>query len=122
MLGPPIGGFLFTLGRTVPFLADGLSYLVSLLTLLLIRTPFEEERGAKASHVLPDIREGISWLSRHQYVAIVNLAAAATNMLFQILTLVVIIAEQRRGAAPSLIGIVLGGFGLGGVAGSLAGG
>jgi predicted MFS family arabinose efflux permease len=121
LLGPPIGGFLFGLGRTAPFLADALSYLASLITLLLIRVPFEEERATKASRGLADIREGIAWLWRQQYVLIVNLAASATNMLFQIVILVVIVAEQRRGAAPSLIGLVLGGFGLGGVAGSLAG-
>lgn len=122
LLGPPIGGFVFGLGRTSPFLADALSYLASLITLLLIRVPFEEERATKASSGFADIREGIAWLWRQQYVLIVNLAASATNMLFQIVTLVVIVAEQRRGAAPSLIGLVLGGFGFGGVAGSLAGG
>ena len=122
MFGPPIGGFLFGLGRTAPFLADALSYLASLITLLLIRVPFEEERATKASRGFADIREGIARLWHQQYVLIVNLAASATNMLFQIVILVVIVAEQRRGAAPSLIGLVLGRFGLGGVAGSLAGG
>lgn len=123
LLGSPVGGFLFGLGRTLPFLADALSYLASLATLLLIRVPFEEPRAeAGTTHVLADIREGIGWLWRQQYVLVVNLAASATNMLFQVVTLVAVVAEVHRGAAPSLIGVVLGGFGVGGVAGALAGG
>ena len=123
LLGSPIGGSLFGLGRTLPFLADALSYAASLATLLLIRVPFEEarEKGAR-THVLTEIREGMTWLWRQQYVLVVNLAASATNMLFQVVILVAIVAEVRRGAPASLIGIVLGGFGLGGVAGALCGG
>jgi predicted MFS family arabinose efflux permease len=122
LLGSPIGGYLFGLGRALPFLADALTYLASLGTLLLIRAPFEEQRTGEPSHVLADIREGVAWLWHQHYVLIVNLAASATNALFQVLILVVIVAEQRRGASSSQIGIVLGGFGLGGVAGSLFGG
>jgi predicted MFS family arabinose efflux permease len=122
MLGTPMGGILFDLGRTLPFLADALSYLVSLLTLVLIRSPFEEERAAERRHMLAEIRDGIRWLWGQPYILIVNLAASACNALFQIVVLVVIVAEQHRGAPASVIGLVLAGFGLGGLAGSLAGG
>ena len=53
---------------------------------------------------------------------IVNLAASATNVVLQILVLVVIVAERNRGASAALIGIVLAGYGVGGVTGSIAGG
>ncbi len=122
LLGSPVGGLLFDLGRILPFLADALSYLISLLTLLLIRARFEETRTAERRHVLAEIGEGIEWLWRQRYILIVNLAASASNALFQIVVLVVLVAEQGRGASASLIGLVLGGFGLGGVAGSLVGG
>src|SRR5439155_671489 len=39
--GQPLGGVLFGLGRLVPFLFDAVSYLVSVVSLLLIRTPFQ---------------------------------------------------------------------------------
>lgn len=122
LLGNPIGGFLFDLGRAVPFLADALSYVVSLITLLLIRSPFGEQRTEERRHVVREIVEGVRWLVGQRYILIVNLAASATNVLFQIVVLVVIVAERNRGAAASLIGIVLGGLGVGGVLGSLAGG
>ncbi len=121
LLGNPLGGVLFDLGRGVPFLADALSYVISLITLLLIRAPFEEPRTAERRHVMAEIVEGVRWLAGHRYILIVNLAASAINAIFQIVVLVVIVAERNRGASASLIGIVLAGWGLGGVAGSLAG-
>jgi predicted MFS family arabinose efflux permease len=122
LLGNPIGGFLFDLGRAVPFLADALSYVISLITLLLIRSPFEESRTEQRRHVVAEIVEGVRWLVGQRYILIVNLAASVTNALFQVVVLVVIVAERNRGASASLIGIVLGGLGIGGVVGSLAGG
>ena len=122
LLGSPAGGFLFGLGRTVPFLFDALTYLASLVTLLLIREPFEEAREARPGHPLAEVREGFTWLWRHRYVMVVNLAASATNLLFQIVVLVVIVSQERRGASSAQIGLVLGGFGVGGVLGSLSGG
>src|SRR5687768_15249465 len=43
--GPPLGGALFGLGRAVPLLADAVSYAFSVLSLLLMRTPFQEHRA-----------------------------------------------------------------------------
>jgi predicted MFS family arabinose efflux permease len=122
LLANPIGGFLFDLGRAVPFLADALSYVTSLVTLLSIRSPFEEPRTEHRRNVTAEIVEGVRWLVGQRYILIVNLAASVTNALFQVVVLVVIVAERNRGASASLIGIVLGGLGVGGVVGSLAGG
>jgi MFS family permease len=41
LIGRPLGGLLFSVGHTVPFLADALSYLFSITSLLLIRRRFE---------------------------------------------------------------------------------
>ena len=122
LFGSPIGGFLFDLGRTLPFLADALSYLISLVTLLFIRAPFEEARNAERRHVLVEIREGFTWLLGQPYILITNLVASTSNAIFQIVVLVVIVAQQHRGASGSLIGLTLAGLGVGGLAGSVAGG
>ena len=122
LLGNPIGGFLFDISRTLPFLADAFSYAVSLVTLLLIRAPFEETRTEKPHNVVADIVEGIRWIWSQHYILIVNTAASLTNAMFQIVVLVVIVAERQRGASATLIGLVLAGWGAGGVVGSLAGG
>jgi predicted MFS family arabinose efflux permease len=121
-LGTPIGGFLFDLGRTVPFLADAVSYLISLVSLVLIRAPLQEARTAERRHWLVEIREGFTWLWGQPYILITNLVASVSNGLFQIVVLVVIVAQQHRGATGSLIGLTLAGLGFGGLVGSVTGG
>jgi predicted MFS family arabinose efflux permease len=122
LLGTPIGGFLFDLGRTLPFLADALTYVISLVTLVVIRAPFEEARTGERRHMLAEIREGFTWLLGQPYILITNLVASATNGLFQIVVLVVIVAQQHRGAGGSVIGLTLAGLGFGGLLGSITGG
>src|SRR5207244_11684674 len=103
------------------FLADAASYAVSLVILLLIRAAFEEARTGERHHVLAEINEGIHWLFGQHYILIVNLAASVTNAFFQIVILVVIVAERNRGASATLIGIALACFGIGGVIDTEAG-
>ena len=45
--GPPLGGALFGLGRSLPFLFDAISYAFSTLSLLAMRTPFQEPRDPR---------------------------------------------------------------------------
>src|SRR4051812_47579792 len=62
MVGQPLGGALFGVARLLPFLVDALSYVVSLVTLVLIKGDFQTARSAAArrrpAHVLHDILEG----------------------------------------------------------------
>src|SRR5579872_4725755 len=46
LVGPALGGALYTLSRSVPFLADAISYIVSVITLSFIKVPFQEQREA----------------------------------------------------------------------------
>jgi predicted MFS family arabinose efflux permease len=122
LLGTPLGGLLFDVSRAAPFLADACSYAVSLATLLLIRTPFSEERtGAPGAHVLAEIREGAVWLWRARFVFVTVMVSAFSNLLIQALILALIVLARRQGATGSATGLVLAGFGVGGVLGSLSG-
>src|SRR6476661_3930450 len=68
LVGSPIGGALFGLGRAVPFLVDAISYLASTVGLLLIRKQFQEERTAARRPLHLEIAEGFSWLWRHRFL------------------------------------------------------
>jgi predicted MFS family arabinose efflux permease len=122
LLGTPVGGFLFDLGMAVPFLADACSYLVSLATLLLIRRRFQEERlEGERRPVLAEVREGVEWLWGQRFVFVTVLVAAASNLLFQALVLALVVLVRSRGGSGALTGMVLAGFGVGGVLGALSG-
>jgi MFS family permease len=62
LLGPPLGGVLYAVGRAVPFLADAISYLVSVLSLLFIKTKFQLERVAAPRKLWVEIAEGMKWM------------------------------------------------------------
>jgi predicted MFS family arabinose efflux permease len=117
--GQALGGLLFGLNRLLPFLADAVSYLVSLVSLLLIRRRFQEDRAC-ASRALPgEIAEGLIWAWRHPFVRTTSLLSAGLDSITNALYLAVIVAAQRRGASPAVVGVLLGFIGLGGLAGSL---
>jgi predicted MFS family arabinose efflux permease len=120
LVGRPTGGVLFGLGRAVPFLVDVLSYLVSIACVLLIRTRFQEERVAERRNLPAEIAEGFRWLWSHAFLRTTLLLVASSNAVFQAAFIVVIVIAKEHGASPAEIGLMLGGAGLGGLAGALA--
>src|SRR6476659_8916926 len=61
LAGPPLGGFLFGLGRALPFIVDAVSYAFSFGTLVAMRTPFQEEREPSTTSLREEVREGLAW-------------------------------------------------------------
>jgi MFS family permease len=58
MIGPALGPILYSLGRAIPFLVDTISYLCSAISLLFIKTRFQEERdvdGTQATHIWAEL-------------------------------------------------------------------
>ncbi|MEV6808301.1 MFS transporter [Streptomyces sp. NPDC051132] len=119
MLGTPLGGALFGLGRAVPFLADALTYLVSLTGLLLIRKEFEAERSARTGSMGEQVREGLRWLWRQPFLRTSALLVAGSNLMFRALFLVAIVLATDVGASSAGVGLMVGFAGAGGVLGSL---
>src|SRR6185295_4242070 len=120
LLGQPLGGFLFDFGRAVPFLADAVSYLASLTALLLIRSRFQSERPDSRRAFTTEIARALVWLWRQPLLRATALLVAGSNLLFQALNLLVIVIAREQGASSAAIGLLLAGFGVGGVLGSLA--
>jgi predicted MFS family arabinose efflux permease len=123
LIGQPIGGFLFGLGRSVPFIADAISYVISLFTLLVIKKEFQSEEpkpAAERKSIWGDITAGLVWLWRQPFLRTTTLLVAGSNLLFQILVLLLIVKAEGMGASPTLIGIMLAGSGLGGLLGTFA--
>jgi MFS family permease len=59
LLGSPVGGFLYSLGTLFPFLADAISYLCSVLSLLFIRVSFQQERPSMRRSLVAEVKEGL---------------------------------------------------------------
>jgi MFS family permease len=111
LAGPPLGGFLFGLGRSLPFLADAVSYAFSLASVLAIRKPFQEIRPASRSRLWADLPEGFRWLWRHPFLRACALMFACTNFAFQAVFLLFVVASRRQGLSPGTLGLLIAVYG-----------
>ena len=121
LTGPPLGGALFGLARSLPFLVDAVSYAFSTGTLLAMRTPFQEEREEReTAGLLTQIKEGLAWLWGHAFLRTCALLFVGGNFLFGALELILIVAAKRQGYSPAVIGGLVSATGAFSLLGSIA--
>jgi len=119
ILAPSVGGFLYqAAGRTVPFLADALSYAASVLSLTLIRVPFQEQRTARPRHLRAEIAEGVAWLWRQPLIRYMAFLISGLRGVGVGQALVIIVLARHQHASPALIGLIFSIGSVGGVAGA----
>jgi hypothetical protein len=112
LVGPPLGGALFGLGRALPFAANATSVLFSLGSILSIRTPFQEERDAAAAEPLrSQLAEGLRWLWSRPFLRTCALLFTATNLILEGLILVLVVVGRRQGLSSGEIGGLIAAFG-----------
>lgn len=119
LAGPPLGGFLYGVSHALPFVADTLSYVVSFATLLGIRADLQVRRSGPVGALGKEIADGLRWLWGQSFIRVTMVCVALVNLMFQALTLVLIVLAAQLGASTATTGAVLGCFGVGGLAGAL---
>jgi MFS family permease len=119
LFGPTFSGVLYTLGAMFPFLADAVSYLISLVTLLLIRTPFQGKRAASRRKVWAEIAEGVRWVWRQPFILTMTLLMGAGAFGLAGQALLIIILAQQQHASAVVIGLIVAAGGVGAILGSL---
>jgi predicted MFS family arabinose efflux permease len=123
IVGPSIGTFLYqALGKSAPFLADAISYLVSVVSLLLIKTEFRLAKAAPSTPLRVDIVEGLRWLWHQRLIRYMAFLTGGLNFVNAAVPLVVIVLAKEMGARDVEIGLVFSIGGIGGIIGSLIGG
>lgn len=118
-LGPFLGGILFGVGRSLPFLFDAVSYIVSVVSLFFIKKEFQEQRTEPMRKVWTEIHEGLLWLWRHPVLRFVAFLSFMGMFLdFGTVLLVIVIATKLH-APASAIGLIYALAGVGGIVGAL---
>jgi MFS family permease len=99
--GPPAGGALFGLSRGLPFVADAVSYAFSTVSLLLMRTRFQEERepGARTR-----FREGLAYFWGIPFLRTTIGMIAVSNLAATGAPIAVIVLAHRQGLSSAAIG------------------
>jgi MFS family permease len=117
--GPSVGGALFGVGRSLPFLVDAVSYAASILTLTWMRTPFQETRERDPAPLRTQVREGVAWLWANAYLRTSAFIFAVGNFAFSGIYLVFVVFAKRDGFSSAAIGALIAVFGGVSLVGSL---
>jgi hypothetical protein len=118
--GPPLGGALFGLGRSIPFLVDATSYVCSTVALLAMRTPFQEPREAAHAPLRTRVAEGFRFLWGHRFLRACAVIYGVGNFLIPGVLLVLVVVGRDQGLSPGGVGVLVALFGAGTLVGSVA--
>ena len=122
LAGRPIGPFLFGLQPILPFLADMVSFIGSVVSLLVVRRNDEPVNGGQRlslRQLEADIVGGLRWLRNDRRSWITIILMAATSLVAQALILMLLAQAHDQHLSTIAIGVVLAASGAGGAAGSL---
>jgi MFS family permease len=125
LAGRPIGPFLFELSPILPFLADAVSFLFSVVSLIYIRgrrTPPAHSARTAGKPLHRDIRDGFRWLRRDRRARITVALMASTTLIAQALIMIFLAEAHEQRLPTAAIGVILAASGAGGVAGSMVAG
>lgn len=121
LLGRPLGGLLYGIARSVPFVADACSYVVSMLSTAAIKTsltaPSVERRSGG---VLSEIKEGLQIAWANRLLRVMALLTIGTDFVINGLFLMTVIVARLNGASAFSIGVMSGLGSLGGLLGAAA--
>jgi MFS family permease len=116
LMGPALGGWLFTVNRLLPFLGDAVSYVVSAVQVWRIGRPLPPGSPARR-----DLRvlAGIRWLMGQRVLRNTYAYAGVINMITGAAILATVVTARQRGESGTMIGLILAAVGAGGVLGTL---
>jgi MFS family permease len=119
--GTAAGGFLFAVGRFVPFAANLVAHAGSFVALLFLRLPARPAPPpAPVRHLGAEMVAGLRFMWGHRHIRVTALCAVALNLFFSAYYIVVIVLARARGLPSGEIGIMAAMLGVGGIAGALA--
>lgn len=119
LAGPALGGFLFGLGRAVPFAADAASYLLSAAAVSRIRGTFRAGPSGGRKALRHEVIDGMHLVWHNPLLRAVVIQAPLTNFAFNGVIFTITIALRRHGTAPGIIGLAQAAIAAGGLLGAI---
>jgi MFS family permease len=111
LAGPPLGGALFGIARALPFLADVVSYACSTVSLLAMRTPFQQTREPDRSSLRSRLAEGARFVWRHRFLRTCAFLFGLANFIGPGVLLALVVLGQRQGLSGGRVGLLVAAFG-----------
>jgi MFS family permease len=111
LAGPPLGGVLFELGRALPFLVDAISYAFSTLSLLAMRTPFQEERERQLASLRARLGEGFRFVWSQPFLRTCAFLFGLANFIGPGVLFAVVVIGRQQGLSGGEVGALVAAFG-----------
>ncbi|MDT4941931.1 MAG: hypothetical protein QOJ34_2020 [Pseudonocardiales bacterium] len=119
-LGAPLGSALFAVAAALPFLLNGVGFLLAVALILTLRGDYRPRREGRTS-IRADMAEGVRWLRRHRLLRGLTLISAGSAFAQTLGTGVFVLYVLEVLDLPAAdFGFVLVAGGVGGVLGALA--
>jgi len=117
LVGPALGGWLFSIGPSLPFAVDAVSYAVSAALLLRLKTP----PPARLPESQRDRRftAGWRWLATQPDLLSIVLFGAVLNLASGAAYITLVLGLRERGMASTTVGVVVACGGGGALVGAL---
>lgn len=123
LTSPGIGGMIVAAGPTVvaggvmAYGVNGLTFLVSIVALIGITTPFQAKRSSSVEHALiRSIAEGLRYVLQERPIRLLMVLNMFHRLFFApVLLTVVVLARQDLGLDPAAIGLLFSTAGAGGL-------
>jgi MFS family permease len=123
VVGRAAGAAAYGLTRWAPFAANAASYVFCLATLSAIRKnagPSATDRERTGDHGWHGLRAGFRIVWAESFLRTSTLTSGLSNMVIQVVILLIIVDLEGSGRPVWTVGVVLGAAGAGGIAGSFA--
>jgi MFS family permease len=111
LAGPPLGGALFGLARALPFLVDAVSYAFSTLSLLAMRTPFQEDREPQLASLRLRLAEGFHFVWSQPFLRTCALLFGLANFIGPGVLFAVVVIGKQQGLSGGAVGALIAVFG-----------
>ncbi len=122
LVGPAVGATVFQIGRSIPFLIDTFSYLISAFASMLISKEFQQKREQEEDlEIMKELKEGISWLLNNKILRFMAFINAGAAFVLADLYLILIVLAKEQGATTTQIGAIASIAAVGTIIGSIVG-
>jgi MFS family permease len=132
LIGPAVGGFLFSVSRVMPFVVDAISYLVSFVTLLFLRLPRGRDQAGvtDGGELDPDeddddddddgggLLEGFRWVLADRLIRATLIWVVVSNLMFNALAIIILAIAGEAHVGAGEIGLMMACFSAGGLLGA----
>jgi hypothetical protein len=111
LAAPPLGGALFGIARALPFLVDAISYGCSTLSLLAMRTPFQQDREPHQASIRTRLVEGLRFVWGRPFLRTCALLFGLTNFIGPGVLFAVVVIAKEQGLSGGEVGALVAAFG-----------